>query len=446
MPRRSLRFFLILVAAPLLLAPTDSCGERAETVQDDVEEKVDTVKEDVEDVVEMAGYAIEGFKLSLESCEDVVQMSIRGGEGYGVPGVSGDERWGIVEGASDEPRVRRSWSTLSDAEKKQVVDGFVKLKQTTVGSGQPAAERADYETFCEGTYTRNLHDFYVELHSSAFVSMGKDDMPDNQMAHMGPKFLPWHRYILLRIEADLQEVLGDPDFALPYWDWEDCEADGDGTNLCPQLFETEFLGSQGSCDSEEAAVTGYLVDEGFKTNLWSQVDENTMFNIDGLNCSSKPLQRAVGCQDDIAAEAPSAEDVAGVFDREVYDAEPYDTCNTDEDVSMRQYLEGFQVGNTDARCVLGGCENHGRGHYFIGGDMGGQSTPNDPVFFLHHANVDRLWAMWQDENRASSETAVDYGNPEYPDDWRGSIFNFSEVRADEMFDFRALGFQYDTTE
>ena len=23
------------------------------------------------------------------------------------------------------------------------------------------------------------------------------------------------------------------------------------------------------------------------------------------------------------------------------------------------------------------------------------TSPNDPVFFLHHANIDRLWAEWQ---------------------------------------------------
>ena len=50
---------------------------------------------------------------------------------------------------------------------------------------------------------------------------------------------------------------------------------------------------------------------------------------------------------------------------------------------------------------------------------------NDPLFFLHHANVDRLWAMWQDKNRASAGTAANYGNPEYPDNWLGSIFNFA---------------------
>src|SRR5205085_2080637 len=23
------------------------------------------------------------------------------------------------------------------------------------------------------------------------------------------------------------------------------------------------------------------------------------------------------------------------------------------------------------------------------------TSPNDPIFFLHHSNVDRLWAIWQ---------------------------------------------------
>jgi tyrosinase len=38
---------------------------------------------------------------------------------------------------------------------------------------------------------------------------------------------------------------------------------------------------------------------------------------------------------------------------------------------------------------------HNRGHNFIGGHMSTGFSPNDPVFWLHHANVDRLWANWQ---------------------------------------------------
>ena len=39
---------------------------------------------------------------------------------------------------------------------------------------------------------------------------------------------------------------------------------------------------------------------------------------------------------------------------------------------------------------------HNAGHRFIGGHMAGAFSPNDPVFWLHHANVDRIWAQWQD--------------------------------------------------
>jgi tyrosinase len=38
---------------------------------------------------------------------------------------------------------------------------------------------------------------------------------------------------------------------------------------------------------------------------------------------------------------------------------------------------------------------HNTGHNFIGGHMAGDFSPNDPIFWLHHANVDRIWANWQ---------------------------------------------------
>jgi len=38
---------------------------------------------------------------------------------------------------------------------------------------------------------------------------------------------------------------------------------------------------------------------------------------------------------------------------------------------------------------------HGSVHVGVGGDMGAFATaPLDPLFWLHHCNIDRLWAMW----------------------------------------------------
>jgi tyrosinase len=40
---------------------------------------------------------------------------------------------------------------------------------------------------------------------------------------------------------------------------------------------------------------------------------------------------------------------------------------------------------------------HAGGHFTISGDPGGDFyvSPADPVFYLHHAQLDRLWWIWQ---------------------------------------------------
>jgi len=45
----------------------------------------------------------------------------------------------------------------------------------------------------------------------------------------------------------------------------------------------------------------------------------------------------------------------------------------------------------------GGLENiHNGVHVWVGGSMSWIATaPADPIFWMHHANIDRLWAVWQ---------------------------------------------------
>jgi tyrosinase len=33
-------------------------------------------------------------------------------------------------------------------------------------------------------------------------------------------------------------------------------------------------------------------------------------------------------------------------------------------------------------------------HVWIGGDMSPSTSPNDPVFYLNHCNIDRIWEKW----------------------------------------------------
>lgn len=78
---------------------------------------------------------------------------------------------------------------------------------------------------------------------------------------------------------------------------------------------------------------------------------------------------------------------------------------------------------------------HNRGHGWIGGDMALVMTaPRDPAFWFHHAQVDRLWAQWQEEHRnqmanlsgtnAQLDPWYDAGNPdEFTVKWVDNIRN-----------------------
>jgi tyrosinase len=425
----------------LAAALSGGCGDKEEVASkvDEAKEKAAAVKQHFYDWTADTSHEAQ--------CKMLDSMIGDDDGGVGAPGSAGAPRWGIPASPPATVRVRRSWSSLDNAEKKKVIDGFLALKRVTVDSGDPGSSRADYGSLCEAAgqpaYTRNLYDYYVEAHMNAFVSMGTSEEGMNQMSHMGPQFLPWHRYFLLRLEADLAEVTGDPDFALPYWDWQDCNADGDPSS-CETIFEPEFLGSPGTCADDGRDIAGYLTDQGFRANLTSQ--GNNLYTISSVVCNQpRVVQRQVGCNELAPGPADTAA-IAAMFDRAVYDAEPYDSCHTEEDVSFRQYLEGYDNDDTVMTCTAVGCAMHSSGHIYIGGDMYESSgTPNDPMFFLHHAQVDRLWAAWQQANLAKGDdtSAVDHGNPGYPEAYRGPLFIWADVEASEMFDPEALGYTYD---
>ncbi|KAJ2139735.1 hypothetical protein IW136_002816 [Coemansia sp. RSA 678] len=49
---------------------------------------------------------------------------------------------------------------------------------------------------------------------------------------------------------------------------------------------------------------------------------------------------------------------------------------------------------------------HGAVHLGLGGDAATRFAPNDFFFFMHHANIDRLWWLWQ-----NSHNMLDYNGP-----------------------------------
>ena len=52
---------------------------------------------------------------------------------------------------------------------------------------------------------------------------------------------------------------------------------------------------------------------------------------------------------------------------------------------------------------------HTAGHFIVGGiHIDAWASPGDPVFYLHHAQIDRAWTIWQNRN-AKNRTRQVYG-------------------------------------
>ena len=106
---------------------------------------------------------------------------------------------------------------------------------------------------------------------------------------------------------------------------------------------------------------------------------------------------------------------------------------------------------------------HGAAHVWVGGFVGNAIiAPRDPVFWLIHANVDRLWSEWIDQHASAAgfqpylplSGAVqghNFNDTMWP--WNGTAAPFGmlpwtvvpeAVRPADLTDHRALGYHYDT--
>ncbi len=299
--------------------------------------------------------------------------------------------------------IRKSVTRLTEAEKAQYVDGVKLMK----AAPPPAGE----------TEAGNLYDFYVVTHRR---SMDNETPPGNprgrNAAHRGPAFLPWHREFILRYERDLQTLLGDNDFGLPYWDWAADAALSSPTD--PEqaaVWRNNFMGGEGNPVSRGP----------FVASEWTTVPPQA-------GSTQTSLVRCFGCE---LPNLPPQDSVNTALRLDVYDSDPW---NTTSSPSFRNFLEGWSNPSMLHNLV----------HRWVGGSMLPGTSPNDPVFFLHHCNVDRLWALWQTCHPtvpyapADSVTTAPLGHkfsdPMFP--WNTG----SDIRRPrDLLDINALGFSYE---
>ena len=216
----------------------------------------------------------------------------------------------------------------------------------------------------QGMELCNTYDAFVLWHVEA---MRRNHDPDGRnAAHGGPAFLPWHRYMLMVFESHLKRVLGadaGPDFGLPYWDWT--------SPFTP--FTEDFLGEKAAPGKEGPVADGPFAKSGAFPILFRTDKE---LNITRPDDGSRLLKRRLEPDN----PRPTADSVRNALNFLAYDAPPWSASQTN---SFRWALE----------------HEHDQIHKWVGGMLGditvGGGAPNDPVFFLIHANVDRVWTAWQ---------------------------------------------------
>jgi len=127
------------------------------------------------------------------------------------------------------------------------------------------------------------------------------------------------------------------------------------------------------------------------------------------------------------------------------------TCLDETEYSSNTGVYGFggrPLGMTHTGQSPGACERlpHNAVHGAVGGVMGTYNSPQDPLFWLHHANIDRLWEVWRVKRRKPNGDLPDPADAV----WRNQNFRF--LRYDgtfttwtgaAMLDTQALDFQYD---
>lgn len=268
-----------------------------------------------------------------------------------------------------------------------------------------------------------------EDHSAMAHAHSTTAMPEmGHIAHENPGFLPWHREFIKRVEQELKISTSKSDYTLPYWDWTDRSYDS-------YLFSTKFMGSDGLPTANYEVQDGAF---GKKANQFHVTYQSSFDNPEG---GSLYLQRHLGGSL-LALSLPTASEVSQAMSIGTYDVYPWNAEVTPQR-SFRQFLEGFRPIKGISPTTIA-AKTHGQVHIYVGGHLLSDASPNDPLFFLHHCNVDRLFAEWQDR----------WGIYNFPRTWADTLHDVTHSWKDmmppfesafrDMLDLRATGVRYDT--
>jgi tyrosinase len=199
--------------------------------------------------------------------------------------------------------------------------------------------------------------------------------------HANWLFLPWHRIYLLYFERICRKLSGMADFALPYWDWT-------ANPRVPAVF-------------------------------WG--------------ASSNPLFDATRMARETSVASPAnvgpdmLESILGETNFLVFGSTPIAATASQRTTAGYGRLEGTP---------------HNYIHGFVGGNMGAFMSPLDPIFWLHHNNIERRWVEWnfvRERANTNDRAWLDREFTEFCDENGQPV----RVKVDTSLLFPALSYRFD---
>ncbi|KAJ5179844.1 hypothetical protein N7492_003054 [Penicillium capsulatum] len=294
-----------------------------------------------------------------------------------------------------DPVERREWRQLDQDERRRYLSAVRCL-----------AAKSDVTGGLENAVS--LFDSFQAIHSQQAPHI-----------HWVGHFILWHRYFVATYERVLRDVCG-WEGGQPYWNWALDASSTDNSSM--QIFETEIFDSK----------TGF---GGNGQPFLPATPEQNPFNLEG--------RTGGGCvQDGLFRE--------GRFHLHVQQPKDKPDCLRRDFIPWimnhfgQQSMVDHVMEQPDYAAFARAMENipsfsrpniHGSAHFGVGGVLGtlGNSalSPGDPLFYLHHANLDRILWEWQQQNLPRRLHQV--GGPIEPFDYDGGNVTLDfEVNIGEL--------------
>jgi tyrosinase len=350
-------------------------------------------------------------------------------------------------------KIRKNVVDLTSQEKTAFVNALKTLKNTIPAGSQISQ-----------------YDFFVLQHVLTMgfrKKLGATGPAQGNPAHSQPAFLPWHRQYLLEFEQALQKIA--PSVTVPYWDWTEPKA-------LEVMLQDDFLGPSGQGETINIPSSGTFTGGTVTSGLFADWTLHEKIHFDPITMTSMgtKLIRFIGLPPQNRYFLPKTEV------EQLFRYNHYEIFNALIEGAMilnnqNQWVEGWTL-HAYAHSVIGGSlvdeihPKHGLPHQTkILGTMDSiPSSPYDPIFWLNHANVDRLWAQWQDQGHTGESFYPSHGmpwghnlhDPMWP--WDGGLSKPGKygigdivsllpspssakvVTPADVLDFRKLGYTYDT--